>query len=183
MKVQIVIISLVLVAAFLGVAYKFSTQSNQIQSESDNVAVSHLVRSSSLSGPQPCVCDADSCGCCVTGIPLINSVCANITWSAGTLTIEVVIQVNGITVYDKSFTDPSNPLQVCISVGCEVCVFLANLNVTDTGACGNVDIGVKCFGFKGAWDLGAFNIGSDCTIPELALAAEEFKKKYTSNER
>jgi len=125
-----------------------------------------------------CDCSLYTCGCCVDNIPLLNDVCVNITWDAETLTIEVLLDVNGIVVFDKKFEDPQNPLEICENAGCQVCLSLDNLNVTYRGVCGNVDLNITCFGFQKDWDLGAFKLGTDCTslVPQSVIL-DDLKKK------
>jgi len=118
-----------------------------------------------LFGPSgQCTCTVTACSCCVDKIPLLNSICANLTWDAQTLTVGISFSINGVVVYSGSFHD-SHSLDGCFTDLCTVCLSLNNLNVTDTGACGQIYFNVTCFSFSTAWDMGTFHLGTDCTVP------------------
>jgi hypothetical protein len=136
-----------------------------------------------------CDCpDPNQCDCCVQNLPVINSICLNITWYTSNLTVVGTLSVNGIQVVRKSFTD-DQPLQLCVNAGCTVCVDVPAeyLNITNQGACGEVYLNVTCFGiWNQAWDLGQFHVGQNCQIPELdnnfAVGSSSNKDNVAAND-
>jgi len=112
-----------------------------------------------------CECDTyDLCACCVANIPLIDSICANLTWNSEALSITVEILINNAVVWKQVVTDPQ-PLSACFKIGCQVCFDMSNLNITTQGACGNMGFNLSCGFFESNWNLGDFYLGANCTIP------------------
>ena len=102
-----------------------------------------------------CDCATEtSCGCCVTSIPLINDICANLTWKENLAVVEVQLIVAKSIVWSGEVTGPDG-VEVCTGGSCDVCLAVYNVNIIATGACGYVAINASCFGLPFEWDLGS----------------------------
>ena len=80
----------------------------------------------------------------------------------------VILETKYNLINDTNATkilDPE-PLSICETIfsGCGICLGITNLNITDVGACGEVDFSVNCLGFADGWDLGAFHLGQNCVV-------------------
>eukprot|EP01102_Stenamoeba_stenopodia_P015594 TRINITY_DN533_c0_g1_i1.p1 TRINITY_DN533_c0_g1~~TRINITY_DN533_c0_g1_i1.p1 ORF type:complete len:202 (-),score=55.53 TRINITY_DN533_c0_g1_i1:129-734(-) len=116
-----------------------------------------------------CDCSTYDCGCCVDQIPLIQNICANVTWNAQQLSVTVDLSAGSLFLFTQTFTDTS-PLSVCVSFTLcdQLCLQIANFNVTDMGACGTLLANVSCIGLSDTFTLGDFYLGYDCDIPSIS---------------
>jgi len=120
-----------------------------------------------------CSCTTYECSCCIDEIPLLKSICANLTWDASTLTVKIELIVDGIVVWSFKISDP-NPVVVCVNVGCKVCIGIENLNITNEGACGRIYLNVTCKeGLDHSWDLGKFYLGHNCVVPGIVQSDQK----------
>jgi hypothetical protein len=95
-----------------------------------------------------------NCGCCVTSIPLINDICANLTWKENLAAIDVDLIVANSIVWQGEVTGPDG-IEVCTQGSCAVCLAVYDVNIVTTGACGDVAVNASCFGLNFEWNLGS----------------------------
>jgi len=132
--------------------------------------------------PVPCQCSTFECGCCVIGIPLINDLCANFTWTPSLGTLKADILVNNIPVWTDTIDGPQQ-LAVCVNVDpVTVCLTVEDLDVSTQGACGDVVLNASALIFEFSWDLGQITLGNcvndeKIVIPVVSLKDPQARKK------
>jgi len=107
----------------------------------------------------------DECDCCVSDVPVLNSICVNITWNSQALSITIDLIVNGQVIARETISDPYPPA-ICETYVCDICAVISNLNITNQGACGSVSVNASCYGFTYNFPIGNFNLGQNCKIPQ-----------------
>jgi len=101
--------------------------------------------------------------CCIEKIPIlpISSICGGIEWDSDAAAITANISVNSIVVWSQTYTNPDDPIEACVDLlGCKACIEITDIDVTNEGCCGTVELTVSCFGINDQWDLGSFHLGS-----------------------
>jgi len=109
-----------------------------------------------------CDCQETACGCCVSGVPLVNNICVNLTWDAQKLQVGFTLIVNSQVVASKIITD-DKPVQVCVEFVCDsICGIVRQLNITTKGACGEVFVSFKCWIISDTIDIDSFYLPPHC---------------------
>jgi len=122
-----------------------------------------------------CDCSDFACGCCLENIPLLNSICVNVTWAPGISEAKVALEINGVPVYTDVVEGPG-PFGACVTEVCVVCLTLNDLDISTQGACGEIGLNATCLGLVQSWDLGAFQMGQCAEAVEAFIPLNDQKK-------
>jgi len=112
-----------------------------------------------------CNCAQDVCNCCAEKTPKRGPVCLDLTFDPNAQTLLIELTVNGQVVWSETKSD-NKPFSKCIVKECDICVHIHNLNISRTGACGDVTFNITCPKIPVTPEkTKQFHTGGECTIP------------------